>query len=313
MKRLREYAANLTDRLEHHWEQHFMKNMVGTVLVVTFLAMIVLIELNRRLIFPEPFGSFLTDNHFFAVEFVFTLLLITEVISLIFSLGSSFSRSIGIQLELLSLILLRDTFKKFKDFGEPLQWELVQNDILPMVAEVAAALAIFVILGFYYRQLKSRPITDDEKGMESFIKSKKMIALGLVIIFATTGIVDLFLWITNQETYPFFETFYTVLIFTDVLMVLLSLRYSTVFAVTFRNFAFSLVTVFIRLALIAPVPINAAIGVGVAFFALAVAVSYNQYGRDIVMKGNKQTEEHAPLQGQGFRNTPQYNAPAAEA
>jgi hypothetical protein len=293
MRRIRDFLASLTDHLEHVYEEHIMKRFVGTFLVLTFLVMIALIEVNRRATLPEPFAAALGNNHFLAVEIVFTLLLFTEVVSLIFSLTRSFSRSIGIQLEILSLILLRDTFKKFKDFGEPLQWELVADNIGSMIADASGSLAIFVILGVYYRQLERRPITEGEKGVDEFIEDKKLIALSLIAIFTVIGVFDVGLLLTGGETYPFFETFYTVLIFTDVLMVLLSLRYSTVFGVTFRNFAFSVVTVFIRLALIAPVPLNAGIGVGVALFALGVAVAYNRYGREIEAQHESEAQESA--------------------
>lgn len=275
------YASDLADRLEHFWEERVMNHMAGTILVIVYLAMIVVIEFNRQGWLPMSLAENLPHTHFYAVEVAFTLLLFTEVVSLIFALTTSFSRSIGIQLEILALIFLRDTFKKFTGFGEPLQWELVSQDLSTMIADAAGALLIFVILGIYYRQLRDRPITKDDVETKSFIAYKKLIALGLIIIFVVIGILDFFLYAGGGQTYPFFETFYTVLIFTDVLMVLLSLRYSTRFAVTFRNFSFAVVTVFIRIALIAPLPLNVGIGILTAFFALGMVVAYNRFADDI--------------------------------
>jgi len=278
-------AARLTDWLEHFWEETIMKRTAGSILVFAYLLMILVLEVNRQgqleLISPG-LADFLPTNHFFAVEIAFTLLLFTEVVSLIFGLTRSFSRSIGIQVEILCLILLRDTFKQFTKFSEPIEWAEVSGAVGPMIADATGALLIFVILGAYYRVQRHKPITDDEVDQIAFIKSKKLIALGLVGIFTFIGVFDLYRLFTGGETYPFFETFYTILIFTDVLMVLLSLRYSTRFAVTFRNFGYAVVTVFIRLALIAPNPLNVALGVGTAFFALGVALAYNQYGADIL-------------------------------
>jgi hypothetical protein len=45
--------------------------------------------------------------------------------------------------------------------------------------------------------------------------------------------------------------------------------------------------VFIRLALIAPAPLNAAIGVGTAIFAVAVAVAYNYFGGELVQQSQE--------------------------
>ncbi|MEL6268813.1 MAG: hypothetical protein AAFU54_20705 [Chloroflexota bacterium] len=271
-------VASLTDYLEDLWEQVVMKRVAGSFLVIVYLGMIGAIELNRRGLMLPGLAEWLPESHFFAVEFTFTLLLITEVVSLIFGLSRSFSRSVGIQLEILSLILLRDTFKVFTEFSEPLQWEAVRGSLSTMVADAAGALAIFVIIGIYYSVQTSRSITKDEKDQEMFIAYKKLIALGLIVTFTIIGIDDLLRSITGRETFPFFDSFYTILIFTDVLMVLLSMRFSISYAVTFRNFGYAIVTIFIRLALVAPTIIGVGIGIGTALFALGMAVAYNRFG-----------------------------------
>lgn len=286
--------ARITDSLEHYWENVVMKRAAGNVLVVTYLALILVIEFNRQGWLPARLAESLPHSHFFAVQFTFTLLLITEVVSLVFGLSRSFSRSVGIQLEILSLILLRDTFKKFTEFAEPLEWSSVNTSILDMAAEAGGALLIFVIIGIYYRIQESRAITSDEQEQDTFIAYKKIIALGLLITFSTIGVVDATRAIIGLPIFPFFESFYTILIFTDVLMVLLSLRFGSSYAVTFRNFGFSIVTVFIRLALIAPIPINVGIGIGTALFALLMAYAYKVFGVDIIKQmedDHKQMEE----------------------
>ncbi len=273
--RMLQRISTITDNLEHFWENRVMKRSAGSILVVVYLTLIGIIELNRQRLFPEPLAPSLPTNHFFAVEITFTILLLTEVISLVFALTRSFSRSIGVQLEILSLILLRDTFKYFTTFSEPLEWEQVSESIVPMLIDAIGALAIFVIVSFYYRIQKSRPITADDLEQKEFIAYKKLLALGMIVVFILIGIVDLVRLIQGLRLYPFFETFYTVLIFIDVLMVLLSLRYSVKFTVTFRNFSFAVVTVFIRLALIAPTLIAVLLGIGTGIFALAVSYAYN--------------------------------------
>lgn len=275
-------AARLADYFEHLWEQYVMRRTVGGVLVAVYILTIGAIELNRIGLLPDPFADSLPTNHFFAVEIVFTVLLLTEVVSLIFGLTRSFSRSIGIQLEILSLILLRDTFKQFTYFSEPIEWDQVSGRVLDMIGDSLGALVIFVIIGFYYRLQRSRPITSDEVEQAEFIAYKKLIALGLIFVFAMIGVIDVVRLLQGLEVYPFFETFYTILIFTDVLMVLISLSYGISFTVTFRNFGYAAVTVFIRLALIAPTLISVLLGVGTALFALGLTYAYNMSGQAIV-------------------------------
>ncbi|NJL94075.1 MAG: hypothetical protein HC915_10260 [Anaerolineae bacterium] len=78
------------------------------------------------------------------------------------------------------------------------------------------------------------------------------------------------------------------LIFTDVLMVLISLRYGISFQVTFRNFGYAVVTVFIRLALIAPTLLAVLMGIGAALFALGLTVAYNLSGPAIIRESQSQ-------------------------
>lgn len=286
------WGVALTDRLEHFWEGYFMKRLAGTLLVVIYLTFILLVELNRLGILFDPFAAALPTNHFYAVEIAFTLLLFAEVVSLIFALTRSFSRSVGIQLEILSLILLRDTFKQFTGFSEPIDWDQVSDSVVPMISDSLGALVIFMIVGIYYRLQQRRPITEDEIDKQQFIALKKLIALGLIMVFALIGIVDIVRWVQGLEIYPFFETFYTILIFTDVLMVLISLRYSIDFAITFRNFGYAVVTVFIRLALIAPTVIGVLLAVGTALFTLVLTYAYNLSG-SVLLDEHEKTHESA--------------------
>ncbi|MEM9952197.1 MAG: hypothetical protein AAF846_11380 [Chloroflexota bacterium] len=279
-------VGHIVDELEHFWEEVFMKRVAGLWLVFIYLAMIIVVEVNRQGLFPFLFPEQFPDSHFFAVEVAFTLLLLTEVVSLIFALTTSFSKSIGIQFELLSLILIREVFKQFTYFAEPLEWEPISSIMPNMMVDAVAALGIFLILQVYYRIQKQYSFIREDTDQENFINSKKLIALSLLLIFVGVGLLDMWRFVTGGETYPFFETFFTILIFADVMMVLLSMHYGNSYAVTFRNFAYALVTVFIRISLVAPPPINGAIGIGAMLFALAVSFIYNTYGANLDLEPN---------------------------
>lgn len=274
-------AGFLFDWIELHMESQGGLKFFATILVSFFILAIVVIELNRRNFLPEPFSSTFSRTHLAAIEQAFNLVLALEVISLIFSLVHSVTRSVGKQFEILSLILLRDTFKEFSHFHEPLMWAEVKPALLPMVASAAGALVIFVILGFFYKSQKSHPITSDEKIRSSFILAKKIIALLLFFSFVGICIADLAAFFYKGHPENAFATFFTLLIFSDVLIVLISLRYSSQYLVSFRNSGFAVATVLIRLALIAPVQMTAMIGVGTALFALGISLAYNTFAPTI--------------------------------
>ena len=80
----------------------------------------------------------------------------------------------------------------------------------------------------------------------------------------------------GDDPYPFFDAFFTALIFADILLVLVSLRYTDTYAVVFRNAGFALATVVLRLALVAPPYVNVALGVGATAFVIALTLAYNR-------------------------------------
>lgn len=276
MKGLLAASTRTFDALERGWESARTKRAIGTLLVAAFAAALLLIELRRLGLLPEALSARLPAKHFYAVDVAFTLLLLLEVVSLIFSLSHSFSDSLGKQFEILSLILLRETFHGFKEFGEPIAWENVRAGLLPMVSDATGALAVFVLLCAFSRAQRHRPITSDSGEQRDFVSEKKAIGLLLFVALAVIAGIDAHRALADLPTFSVFAGFYTVLVFSDVLIVLVSLRHSSTYAVFFRNSGFTVATVFIRLALAAPPPWNSALGAGSALFALALTHAYNR-------------------------------------
>ena len=269
--------------VEHAWEHPATQRRLATAIILLFLGSLFVIELALRGIVPLHVRS-----HFTAVDLVFTSLLFIEVLGLVFGLVGSIANAMGKQLEILSLIMLRQAFKRFAYFDEPLHWNQVQESVLYILSDAGGALLLFVVLGVYYRAQRHNPITADPQAKASFIAIKKVVALGLVLVFAGIGAVDLHHLATGQGTYPFFDTFYTVLVFADVLIVLVSLRYATDYAVVFRNSGFALATVLIRLALTAPPLLDVALGMAAATLALGLTWAYNRF------RISPEPESHGP-------------------
>jgi hypothetical protein len=265
------------DALEGFWEQLRKRRVVGNVLVLSFVGTLGVVELRRQGWLPASLSDFVPTSHFAAVNLAFTLLLVAEVIWLVFGLASSVSNAVGRQFEILSLILLRESFEEFAFFSEPLAWPEVSEAILEMGMHAVGALLIFVALGFYYRTQRHLPITKDEVDQTSFVAAKKMIAVLLLVSFALIAFGNARSYLMHREVASFFDVFFTVLIFSDILIVLISLRYSDTYHVAFRNSGFAVATVFIRLALIAPRYVDVLLGLGAALFALGLTLAYNAF------------------------------------
>lgn len=270
--------TKIFDSIESGVESHTSHRVVGALLVASFVGTLLAIQLKRLGMLPAHLASVVPDSNLVAIQLAFTLLLFVEVVALILAMSHSISASIGKQFELLSLILLRDVFKELAHLHEPITWDKVAPAMSAMTASASGALVIFVIIAFFYRAQCHRPITHGLYEQKTFIASKKCIALALLVAFIVIVGRRLMVTYSGEHLPSPFESLYTLLIFTDVLLVLLSLRYSSSYHVAFRNSGFAVSTVMIRIALIAPPLIGAGLGAATALFALAVTLAYNHFG-----------------------------------
>jgi hypothetical protein len=251
--------------------------VASVALVCAFILGLVLVELRRAGLVPEPWATHIPTSHFFAINVAFSLLLVFELVSLVISLAESVSNSVGKQLEIFSLILLRNSFKEFIHFDEPVTWATAGDSVLVVLANAAGALAIFVGLRFYYGMQRHRPITARDEERDHFITAKRLVAIGLLLAFAAVGVLAVVRFVAWGQPSHFFGSCYTILIFADILIVLLSLRYSATYQVVFRNSAFALATVVIRLALTAPGYYDAAMGVAAMLLIIGLTAAYNAF------------------------------------
>ncbi len=273
------------DRLQKVWEGSLSRAVIGYLLVFSFVLSLLVIELNRIGLLPRPLSSLIPTNHFYSISLVFSLLLIIEVISLVFSLVHSVANSVGKQMEILSLILLRQSFKEFIYFSEPIHWEGLNEPVYHILSDAVGGLLIFIVLGFYYRLQHHVSIARDEEDKRRFITAKKLVALLLLGTFTLVGILALYESLAGSYRIEFFPVFYTILIFSDILIVLISMRYSARYCILFRNSGFALTTVVIRLALTAPAYVNVVLGLAAALFALSLTMAYNTFVPVLEKKG----------------------------
>ena len=246
-----------------------MYRKIAIALIALFLTSLIVIELKRRGLLPDAFASLVPSNHFYAVSSAFTVVLMLEVISLIFTLPCSFSRSVGKQFEILSLILMRNAFKELSKFPEPIAFVGNEKAILHILSDGFGALLIFALLGYYYLvQSKASDEPMQSVDLYSFVAAKKGIALLLLGLFIAMGIGSLISSATGREQTDFLHEFYTVLILTDILVVLISQCFQPSFFSVFRNSGYALSTLIIRIALAAPPFYNVLLGLAAAAFAI---------------------------------------------
>lgn len=268
-----EKITYLFDPLHHLWEHEKMHRKISIGLVLFFLISLVSIELKRQGLLPPSLAQFLPANHFHAVQLAFTVVLIQEVISLIFTLPCSFSKSVGKQFEILSLILMRNAFKELSDFAEPITYYGNEEAIKRILSDGFGALLIFGLLGLYYIvQKKSSEETMRPTDLFSFVAAKKGVALVLLGTFIVMGVQSAWLTLSSTPHPDFLHGFYTLLILADILLVLISQCFEPSFYSVFRNSGYALSTLIIRIALAAPAYFNVLLGVAAAVFAILLTV-----------------------------------------
>ena len=276
MENLKLSLAHFFDSIHHKWESKKTHRWISFILVISFLISLFAALLYQIDWIPDNFKHFLPNNIFQSIQISFTLLLLIEVIGLVFSIAYSVTSSLVKQLEILSLILLRNAFKLFGEFSMNEDWSNL-DPIVTMLSEAFGAAVIFSIILLINKTLKHAPITDDPGSQSQFIIFKKITALILFFVFISSGFTDMVLYIKHAQAFNFFKTFYTILIFTDIFLVLLSMRYNYSFIVVFRNSAYAVATIIIRMALSAPNYYNIVLGVLASLFILFVSFFYTKY------------------------------------
>ncbi len=270
------------DWLHTRWESRRVQRALATGLVSLFVIALALIEARRRGWLPASVAGWVPTNHFDAVQLAFTLLLAIEVIGLVFGLSGSTGNTMGKQFEILSLILLRQSLKELVNFPEPIYWDAVRDAVPRMVADASAAVLVFALVGVFYRLQRGTESQLSESERANFTASKEVVALVLLAVFADLALEAVGMVPGQPKSAPslraeyFFEEFYTVLIFADILVVLLALRQSFAYDLVLRNSGFAAATVLIRLALTAPPFVNGILGVGATLLGIGLTWAYNR-------------------------------------
>lgn len=261
------------DFLDERWESPPVSKTISNIVVAFFMVGLFVGLLSHLDIIH--LGEHFTA--FFAIELAFNVLLIFEVMGLIFLIPKSVADSVGKQFEIISLVLLRDAFKEFGHYLGEVNWEVeFLLELLPIVSDAFGAIIIFFITGLFYRAQKHIRITKSHEEQKNFIGIKKLISIYLTLTFIALGIYDLVSAYQNMQFIYSIKLFYTLLIFTDVFILLFSLRYTTKYYNLFRYSSFALATIFLRLTLSAPAYYNVLLAVIAGLMVLGVTFIYNK-------------------------------------
>ena len=210
------------------------------------LDLITVTDLNQELL-NDPISAIYTP---------FSLILVYEVYLLLFYLPRSFTSCISKQFEIISLIVIRKIFKDIPLMDLNDNWIFSEHNI-ELVVDLLGFLILFFLIYLFNKDTKKIPkknITDPS--LIRFISSKKIVSLSLLVVMSFMALNTLFEWVFNiysnqtitQIDGLFFNKFFTLLILADVIILLISFRYTEEYSKLIRNTGFIISTILIRLS-----------------------------------------------------------------
>lgn len=291
---LRSSLAATFDRIFTPSRQAWLDRAVVNISIAGFLIHLALILFARVLSHPPALIAAVGHNYLSAIYTPFSFILFYEVLMLIAALPQSTTQSIAKQYEIVSLIFIRRFFKDIAQLDDIGKLAQLTPDVLPVFLDVGAGLVMFLLVTVFLHLARRRqgqdtmPVESEE--LKKFISRKKAIALGLTVLllalaaynlaeFANDVYASIYLGVKDKvDTNAFFYAdVFTVMIFTDVLIVILSLVVSDRYELVFRNAAFVISTILIRFSLTVARPYSAVLALGGMLFGIATLAVYDYH------------------------------------
>lgn len=268
---------------------------VAIISFIVHLAIIALVHFNIIAI-EEP--SNLLKNPIAAIYTPFSFILVYEVYLLIYYLPKSTSIYVSKQYEIIALIIFRRLFKDLSDLNLTANWFDNKSD-LQFTFDLVTAIILFYLIYLFqiYRSKIYNKINQKQLNINrisKFISIKKWIALALFPILIYTSIFSLFNWslgvfqpdATGVLSFKninniFFEQFFTILIITDVFLLLFSFFHTDHFHKVIRNSGFIISTILIRISFSVEGVINNLLIITAVVFGLIVMIIHNKFEKHL--------------------------------
>jgi len=278
-----------------------LKYMAIRVSIAGFAIHLALIFLARSLAHPPVLLANVGQNYLAAISTPFNFILFYEVLTLIAAVPAATTRSIANQYEIVSLIFIREVFKDIASASALFSEHRLTPEALPILGDMGTGIAMFFLVVVFQhialQRTRHTKSTVPSSGLKQFIAQKKVIAIGLAALLLGMAAYNLAIFFiavfhmlqTGQAAVPPANTFYndlfTVMIFTDVLILILSLEVSGRYEMVFRNAAFVASIILIRFSLTEGYPYGAPVALLAMVFGILTLAVFNYHARIDEMGG----------------------------
>jgi hypothetical protein len=268
--------------------------VIISIAIISFILHLLMVVLVNLDIIQVNDYSNIFRNPIAAIYTPFSFILLYEVYLLVYYLPKSTTIYIGKQYEIITLILIRGIFKDLANLEFTANWFSVKYD-LKFTYDLVATVILFFLIYLFYRlnerkeegQNKNNPLSLE---IVKFIKMKNIIAMFLIPVFLILAVHGLSRWVhgnffsisqvvdsIKDINTIFFNEFFTVLILTDVLLLLISFLYTDKFNTVIRNSGFILSTILIKLSFGIDGILNTILIVVAVLFGVIILFIHNQY------------------------------------
>ena len=308
----RSWAAALIhvhDRVFSEDNKDALKRVLVKLSIAGFAVHLLLVFLARTLPHPPPLVAAVGTNYLSVITTPFNFILFYEVLTLIAALPASTTRSIANQFEIVSLVFIRDVFRDFADANEPNWLQQHPRQAMPLMFDMWAGLLMFLLVTVFQhvasRQVRMPRTPELAKGREKFIAQKKVVALGLTFLLLSLAAYHLVRFASESWSAAhtgdcrilgpsgfFYNDLFTVMIFTDLVIFILSLVISGRYELVFRNAAFVISIILIRFSLTEGRPYGAAIALLSMVFGILTLFVFNYHSRLRASEGLQSSTDH---------------------
>jgi len=269
-----------------------------SIAIVSFLIHLALIYLVQWGWVSLPSGAELLSNPIAAIYTPFSFILLYEVYLLIYYLPKSITTYISKQYEIITLIVIRRLFKDLSNLSLTSDW-FQSNYDLQFTYDLLTSIVLFFLIYLFNVESRRRYARIPEGGLQiesvqRFIRLKKTIATALVPLFLVLAVYSFGHWAlglipaTGSDLLSFkninnifFEQFFTLLIFADVILLLFSFFHTDEFHKVIRNSGFVISTILLRISFSVTGLLNTALIVSAILFGLLILLIHNRFEKHV--------------------------------
>jgi hypothetical protein len=260
------------------------ENIILLLAGIGFLIHLGLIGLKSQgIVLFSAFNQDLLSDPISAIYTPFSLILVYEVYLLLFYLPRSFTSCVSKQFEIISLIVIRKIFKDIPQMDLAGEW-MTSNHNLELMVDLFGFLLLFLLIFLFNKnkmRLPERP--SEDPNLMRFISSKKIVSVCMFLVLGIMSLSTFGKWMIdtiNQQAVGkidslFFNQFFTLLILADVVILLISFRYTEQYSKLIRNTGFIIATILIRLSFSADGFLSMILILTGVSFALLILKIYN--------------------------------------